>query len=89
MLTMDQIHHIRALFYEQGKTISDIAAATKHNWKTVAKYVDMKDFNQPKPSTEPKQLCPKLDPYKSTIDQWIMLCILFDVTADYMIGIDM
>ena len=28
MLTMDQIHHIRALYYEQGYNISDIAKAT-------------------------------------------------------------
>lgn len=25
MLTMDQIHHIRALYYEQGYNISEIA----------------------------------------------------------------
>ena len=29
MLTMDQIHHIRALYYEQGYNISEIAAATR------------------------------------------------------------
>ena len=71
MLTMDQIHLIRAMFYEQGKSISDIAAATGRNWKTVAKYIDMKDFNQPKPPAEMKPLCPKLDPYKPMIDSWL------------------
>lgn len=28
MLAMDQIHHIRALYYEQGYNISEIAKAT-------------------------------------------------------------
>ncbi len=40
MLAMDQIHHIRTLYYEQGYNISDIAKATDHDWKTVAKYID-------------------------------------------------
>lgn len=69
---MDQIHSIRAMFYEQGRNISEIATATGFNWKTVAKYIDMKDFNVRKPPTEPKQSCPKLDPYKPTIDEWLM-----------------
>lgn len=69
---MDQIHSIRAMYYEQGKNISEIATATGRNWKTVAKYIDMNDFNQPKPPAEPKPLCPKLDPFKPTIDSWLM-----------------
>lgn len=69
---MDQIHLIRAMFYEQGKNISEIATATGYNWKTVAKYIDMKDFNQPKPPASPKTLCPKLDPYKPAIESWLI-----------------
>ncbi len=67
---MDQIHHIRALYYEQGKNISEIATITGLNWKTVAKYVDMTDFNPPAPKPAGR-LCPKLDPYKPLIDQWL------------------
>ena len=72
MLTMDQIHHIRELFYEQGHNISDIAKATGRDWKTVAKYIDMADFNEsaPVPASE-KKFCPKLEPYKETIDRWL------------------
>jgi len=72
MLAMDQIHHIRALYYEQGYNISEIAKATNHDWKTVAKYIDMEDFNEtsPLPALQ-KQICPKLDPYKSLIDSWL------------------
>ena len=47
MLTMDQVHHIRALYYEQGYNISEIAEITGRDWKTVAKYIDMADFNEP------------------------------------------
>lgn len=72
MTTMDQIHHIRELFYEQDKNISEIAALTRLNRKTVTKYVDMTDFNLPalKPASQ-QQSCPKLDPYKRLIDQWL------------------
>lgn len=44
MFTMDQIHHIRQLYYEQDKYISEIARETDTSWKTVRKYVDMTDF---------------------------------------------
>ena len=45
MLTMDQIHHIRALYYEQGYNIAEIAEATGRDWKTVAKYIAIAHFN--------------------------------------------
>lgn len=69
---MDQIHHIRTLYYEQGYNISEIAKVTGRDWKTVAKYIDMTDFNEslPVPESE-KQFCPKLDPYKALIDSWL------------------
>ena len=47
--TMDQIHHIRDMFYQQDKNISEIASETGLNWKTVKIYVDMEDFNSPPP----------------------------------------
>lgn len=69
---MDQIHHIRALYYEQGYNISEIAKATERDWKTVAKYIDMADFNEPLPvPASEKQFCPKLEPYKALIDSWL------------------
>ena len=72
MLAMDMQHHIRQLFYEQGLNLSQIARETGRDWKTVKKYVDMTDFNDPDPMPVPKRLCPKLDPYKPAIDQWLM-----------------
>ena len=48
--TMDQIHHIRDMYYQQDKNISQIASETGLNRKTVTKYVDMEDFNTPSPT---------------------------------------
>lgn len=69
---MDKIHFIRQLFYEQGKSISAIANETGHDRKTIAKYIDMDDFNQDTPKPEdPDAICPKLDAFKHHIDQWL------------------
>lgn len=70
MTTMDQIHHIRELFYQQGMNISEIASVTGFNWKTVKKYVDMEDFSSPPPAPEISRNS-KLDPYKPLIDSWL------------------
>ena len=71
MLSMDQIHRIRQLFYEQGCNISEIARKTGLDWKTVRKYVDKEDFNADNPLPTERNLCPKLDPYKPAIDGWL------------------
>ena len=73
MLTMDMIHDIRFRFFVKGENISQIAKVLHLDWKTVRKYVDMADFNEraPKPASK-RRFCPKLDPYKATIDQWLM-----------------
>lgn len=72
MLTMDQIHHIRELFYEQDKKISEIVQESGLSRKTVEKYIDKTDFNLPQPVLDAdKELCPKLEPYKAEIDEWL------------------
>lgn len=72
MLAMDQIHHIRQMFYEQGKNISEIATATGLNWKTVKKYVDMEDFSSPPPAPETEVTHDsKLNHFKPLIDSWL------------------
>ena len=52
MIAMDKVHSIRQLFYEQGKSVSAIAAETGHDRKTISKYLDMTDFNTPEPQKE-------------------------------------
>ena len=73
MTTMDQIHRIRQLYYEQDKNFAEIAATMNLDWRTVRKYVDMEDFNLPEPVPEKEHLHEsKLDPYKETIDSWLI-----------------
>ena len=70
--TMDQIHRIREMYYQQDKNISEIASETGFNWKTVKKYVDMENFNLPIPSAATKTTHEsKLDSYKQKIDSWL------------------
>jgi transposase len=69
---MDQIHHIREMYFQQDKSISEIASETGLNRKTISKYVDMEDFNCPPPtpaSVETHES--KLDPFRHLIDEWL------------------
>ena len=52
MFTMDQVHTIRELYYNQGLTMAEVAAKVNCNWKTVRKYIDQEDFSPPKPVPE-------------------------------------
>jgi hypothetical protein len=72
MLTMDKINDIRYRFYVKGENISQIAKAEGLDWKTVQKYIDKKDVNEPAQKPKEQKVCPKLDPYKSTIDEWLI-----------------
>ena len=72
MLAMDQIHDIRNDYYVQGLNISEIANKRNLAWRTVQKYIDMTDFNDPDPMPKEKALCPKLEPYKAKIDDWLV-----------------
>ncbi len=72
MLTMDRIHNIRNRYFVKGENISQIAEALQLDWKTVQKYIDKTDFNAPAPkSSTGGRVCPKLDPFKSIIDEWL------------------
>lgn len=70
--TMDQIHRIREMYYQQDKNISTITSETGFNWKTVKKYVYLDDFNiqTPKPSSNEGHES-KLDPFKPLINEWL------------------
>ena len=72
MLTMEMISDIRDRFFVKGENISRIAQEMQLDWKTVQKYVDMTDFNEPAPEpASQRRICPKLDPYKPTINKWL------------------
>ena len=73
MLAMDKIYDIRNRFYRKGETVTEICEATKHDPKTINKYLDKTDFNQKKPQPESEiRLCPKLDAFKPLIDKWLV-----------------
>jgi transposase len=73
MLAMDKIKDIRFCYFMKGKKIGQIAEEMHLDWRTVRKYVDMEDFNEPVPrSASDKQFCQKLDPFKETIDKWLV-----------------
>lgn len=69
---MDQIHHIRQLFYEQDMSVTEVAKTVGCNWRTAQKYIDMEDFSPPVPVPE-KEVTheSKLDPFKPLIDGWL------------------
>ena len=72
MTTMDQIHRIRELYYEQDKNLNEIAIIMGCDWRTVRKYVDMEDFNITPPVLASTVVhASKLDPFKPLIDEWL------------------
>lgn len=73
MTTMDQIHRIRELYYEQDKNLNEIAIIMGCDWRTVRKYVDMEDFSCPPPTPASVEVHEsKLDPFKPLIDEWLL-----------------
>jgi len=73
MFTMDQIHRIRELYFEQGVTdMAEIGRTVNCDWRTVRKYIDKEDFSPmpPVPSSEKIHIS-KLDSFKSIIDEWL------------------
>ena len=72
MLAMDLVHDIRKAYNFQGMNITEIANKFHVDRKTVSKYLDMTDFNDPEPMPKEPELCPKLEPYKAKIDEWLI-----------------
>ena len=48
MLTITQVNYIRKLYFDKGKSLSEIENATGHNYRTVKKYINCDDFNEVK-----------------------------------------
>ena len=73
MYTMDQIHTIRDLYYNQGLNLTEVAKKMKCDWRTVRKYVDLEDFSPPKPVPESEVIHQsKLNEFKPLIDSWLI-----------------
>ena len=78
MFTMDQVHRIRELFYEQGKNLTEIVEIMSCDWRKVRKYVDKDDFS-PRPPEPASGVVhqSKIDCYKPLIDKWLMSYIVW------------
>ena len=46
MLTITQVHYIRKLYFDKGKSITEIEKATGHNYRTIKKFIECEDFNE-------------------------------------------
>jgi len=68
---MAQVDSIREMFFEKGMTYARIADETGFDVKTIKKYINMDDFNRPTPEVRSEKPS-KLDPFKETIDQWLI-----------------
>ncbi len=69
---MTEVNDIREAYFREGESISAIAKRFSKDRKTVRKYIDKEDFNLPAPKPGGNgQDQPKLDPWKSTIEEWL------------------
>ncbi len=69
MLTMIQIQHIKYQSINKGRSMRSIARETGHNFRTIKKYIEKSDFNEP--AKRKRGRPSKLDPFKPTIDAWL------------------
>lgn len=71
MLAMTQVHDIRKLYFEEGKSIAQISRETGRDRKTIRMYIGKEDWNETNPQALPEAEFPKLDPFKVDIDEWL------------------
>jgi len=67
---MADIDSIREQYFKKGKSISQIAAESGRDRKTVRKYIEHENWNEPVKGPTTRRS--KLDPFKGTIDQWLI-----------------
>jgi transposase len=69
MLSMVQIHHIKHLVFRKGQTLRGTAKDTGHDFRTVQKYVEKEDFNQPIQDNRGRPS--KMESFKEIVDTWL------------------
>lgn len=70
MLSMTEIQQIRTMYFNEGKSITEIKRLTGRDRKTIRLYINNEDWNISKKDTK-EILYPKLEPFKSEIDSWL------------------
>lgn len=68
---MTEVHNLRKLYYEEGKSITEISKETGRDRKTVRMYLEKEDWNETRPGLLKGGEFPKLDPFKADIDAWL------------------
>jgi len=69
MLKMKNITNLRKMYFEDGDNISQIQKETGFDRKTIRKFIDKKDWNDPVQVPVIRES--KLDKFKSEIDEWL------------------
>jgi transposase len=72
VLTMSQVHDIRKLYFEEGKSITQISRESGRDRKTVRMYIEKNDWNEEEAETQKEAEFPKLEPFKADIDEWLL-----------------
>jgi len=68
---MTEVHNLRKLYFEEGKSITEISKETGRDRKTVRVYLDKEDWNDVRRGSMTEVEFPKLDPFKADIDTWL------------------
>jgi transposase len=71
LLTMTEVHNLRKLYFEEGKSITEISKETGRDRKTVRMYLGKEDWNEVRPGSLAEVEFPKLDSFKVDIDAWL------------------
>jgi transposase len=69
---MTEVHNLRKLYYDEGKSITEISKETGRDRKTVRLYLEKEDWNGNKPRPLVGIEYPKLNPFKADIDAWLI-----------------
>ena len=70
VLTVEQVYHIKKLYNQKEKSISEIARTTGHDRKTVRKYLKQDDLSVPVPIKRVRRS--KTDAYREIVKQWLI-----------------
>ena len=74
---MTEQHNLRKLYFEEGKSITEISKETGRDRKTVRVYLEKEDWNDVRRGSMTEVEFPKLDPFKADIDTWLTKDDLF------------
>lgn len=69
---MTEAHDIRRLYFEEGRSITQISHDTGRDRKTIRLYLDKADWNEAPPKPPAGADFPKLAPFKADIEEWLL-----------------